>query len=166
MQGVSGDDITRHTLVAYKTYSKAEGKGPKTVSWVTDSVGYFADFLGPARQDIASVTANDLRRFIIALQGKDKFSSHPYNKLQQSKLSPQTILTYCAAIRTFFGFLYHEEFIATNPMEKVKMPSVPDTVVPTFSEREIEKLLAQPNKQSNQGFRDYAILLTLLDTGG
>lgn len=44
------------------------------------------------------------------------------------------------------------------------MPKVPETVVPTFSEREIEKLLAQPNKSSNEGFRDYAILLTFVDT--
>lgn len=50
-------------------------------------------------------------------------------------------------------------------MERVKMPKVPETIVPTFSQKEIERLLAQPNKHSNQGFRDYAILLTLVDTG-
>ena len=45
------------------------------------------------------------------------------------------------------------------------MPKVPETIVPTFSEKETEKLLAQPNKHSNEGFRDFAILLTLIDTG-
>jgi len=75
-------------LVAYKTYSRAEGKSSKTVRWITSSIGYFADFLGPQRQDIASITGNDLRRFIIALQGKRKFSHHPYNKPQQANLSP------------------------------------------------------------------------------
>jgi len=45
------------------------------------------------------------------------------------------------------------------------MPKVPETVVPTFSEKEIEKLLAQPDKSSDEGFRDYAILLTFVDTG-
>ncbi len=36
---------------------------------------------------------------------------------------------------------------------------------PTFSEKEIEKLLAQPDRHSNEGFRDYTIMLTLVDTG-
>jgi hypothetical protein len=51
-------------LVAYKTYAGAEGKSPKTVAWVVSSVGYFAEFLGPRQQDISTITANDLRRFI------------------------------------------------------------------------------------------------------
>lgn len=152
-------------LVAYKTYARAEGKSPKTIRWITSSIGYFAEFLGPERQDIAGITANDFRRFVIALQDKHKFSQHPYNKPQQAKLSPQSIETYCRAIRAFFGYLYREDFIQTNPMEKIKMPKVPETVVPTFSEKETEKLLAQPNKHSNEGFRDFAILLTFIDTG-
>ncbi|MCK4723550.1 MAG: tyrosine-type recombinase/integrase [Dehalococcoidia bacterium] len=151
-------------LVAYKTYARAEGNSNKTIVWITSSVGYFADFLGSDNQDIASITGNDLRRFIIALQGKHKFSNHPYAKPQQAKLSPQSIETYARAIRAFFGFLYREGFAETNPMEKVKMPKVPETIVPTFSQKEIEKLLAQPDRHSNEGFRNYAILLTFYDT--
>jgi len=64
-------------LVAYKTYARAEGKSPKTIRWITSSVGYFADFLGPDQQDISIITANDFRRFIIALQDTTKFSHHP-----------------------------------------------------------------------------------------
>jgi hypothetical protein len=64
-------------LVAYKTYARDEGKSPKTVHWIMSSITYFADFLGPQYQDIGSITGNDLRRFIIALQGQRKFSRHP-----------------------------------------------------------------------------------------
>ena len=151
-------------LIAYRTYARAEGKSPKTIRWVSQSVGYFADFLGSDNQDIASITGNELRRFIIALQDKHKFSNHPYNRPQQAKLSPQSIETYARAIRAFFGFLHREGFIESNPMEKVKMPKVPEILVPTFSQKEIEKLLAQPDKHSNEGFRDYSILLTFYDT--
>ncbi len=45
------------------------------------------------------------------------------------------------------------------------MPRVLEIVVPTFSQKEMKGLLAQPNKHSNEGFRDYAILLTFIDTG-
>ena len=37
-------------------------------------------------------------------------------------------------------------------------------VVPTFSDKEVELLLAQPNKKTDRGFRDYALLLTFVDT--
>jgi site-specific recombinase XerD len=152
-------------LVAYKTYARAEGKSPKTVVWVVSSVGYFAEFLGPEQQDMGTISGNDLRRFIIALQDKPKFANHPYNKTQQAKLSPQSIETYCRAIKAFFGFLKREGFIENDTMAKVKMPKVPETVIPTFSEKEVERLLAQADKSSNEGFRDYCLLLTLIDTG-
>jgi len=59
-----------------------------------------------------------------------KFDNHLYNKPRQAKLSPQSIETYARAIRAFFGYLHHEGFIETNPMGKVKMPKVPEMVVP------------------------------------
>jgi integrase/recombinase XerD len=152
-------------LVVYRTYARAEGKSPKTVDWIVSSVGYFAGFLSPKQQDIGTIAANDLRRFIIALRDKSKFANHPYNKTQQTKLSAQSIETYCRAIRAFFGFLKREGFVEDNVMAKVKMPKVPEKVIPTFTEKEIEKLLAQPDKSSNEGFRDYCILLVLIDTG-
>lgn len=152
-------------LVAYKTYANAEGQSPNTVSWVVSSVRYFVDFLGPEKHEINLITGDDLRRFIIMLRDKPKFANHPYNKQQKVALSPQSIETYYRGIKAFFGFLNREEFTTNNVMAKVKAPKVPDIVIPTFSEKEIVKLLAQPNKGTNQGFRDYCMLLTLIDTG-
>ncbi|AKG53518.1 hypothetical protein DGWBC_0852 [Dehalogenimonas sp. WBC-2] len=43
------------------------------------SVGYFADFLNSKTQDPSAISGHDLRRFIIALRDKPKFSNHPYN---------------------------------------------------------------------------------------
>lgn len=50
-------------------------------------------------------------------------------------------------------------------MAGVKLPKLPDMVIPTLSEKEAEKLLAQPDKSSDEGFRDFALILTFLDTG-
>jgi hypothetical protein len=81
----------QEALVAYQTFARAEGKSPKTVAWVVSSAGYFAEFLGPEQPDIAAITADDLRRFIIALRDRPKFAHHPYNKPQRAKLSVQSI---------------------------------------------------------------------------
>ena len=115
----------QEALVAYQTYARAEGKSPKTVAWVVSSVGYFTEFLGPEQQDIAAITADDLRRFIIALRDMPKFAHHPYNKPQTAKLSVQSIETYCRAIKALFSFLKREGFIKNNVLAKVRMPKIP-----------------------------------------
>ncbi len=45
------------------------------------------------------------------------------------------------------------------------MPKVSKKVVTTFSEIEVLKLLAAPNKRRCRGFRDYCLILTFIDTG-
>ena len=151
-------------LRAYRLCAKAEGKSPKTIDWITSSVGYFRDFLG-SDQVISTVTADDLRFFIVGLQNSHRFRNHPHTKPQPDKLTPQTVETYARAIRAFFGFLHREELIDTNPMVRVRMPKVPRKVVPTFSERDLETLLSQPDKRTDRGYRDYALILTFVDTG-
>lgn len=150
-------------LAAYRICAKAEGKSQRTIEWVNSSVSYFCQFLGD-KEDIATITANDFRRFIIALRDKPKFSGHPLNKTQQEKLSSQTINTYCRAIRAFFGYLHREDLIEANPMQGIRIPKAMQKVAPTLSESELEKLLSQPDRQSNEGFRNYAVMLTLADT--
>jgi len=152
-------------LTAYRICAKAEGRSSRTIEWITSSVQRFSKFLGDP-EDIAAVSANDLRRFINALRDSHKYSNHPCNRPRDEKISESTINTYARAIRAFFGHLEREELIESNPMQKVKMPKVPSKVVPTFSEKDIERLLAQPDKHTDRGFRDYALLLTFVDTGG
>ena len=151
-------------LAAYRICAQAEGKSPKTIRWIMSSVGYFSEYLGD-NQDVNTITTNDLRGFIITLKQRPKFINHPYNKPMQQRISAQSIQTYARAIRAFFSFLYGEGFIDHNPMERVRMPKVPKKVAPTFTEIEAIKLLAQPDKHTGVGFRDYALLLTFLDTG-
>jgi site-specific recombinase XerD len=151
-------------MVAYRVCARAEGKSPRTISWVEDAVRYFVDFLG-TDIPIDQVTATDLRRFITALQQKHVFSSHRFTRVQNRTLSPNTVASYTRAIKTFFSFIEYEEILPVNPVKKVKLPKTPRRVMPAFSEAEIERLLAQPNRRSSQGLRDYIVMLTLLDTG-
>ena len=139
-------------LIAYRVCAKAEGKSPRTIEWVTSSVGYFWEFLGN-NPDIVDVTADNLRRFILACQDRCKFSNHPFARPQTQKLSPHSVETYARAIRAFFSYLHGEGLIESNPMDKVKMPKVPTKVVPTFSEKELERLLAQPDKRTDVGMK-------------
>ena len=150
-------------FVAYKICAQAEGKSQRSIDWIIDIVGYFNEFLG--NLNIEAITADDLRRFIIALQQRQAFANHRFTKPQNRPLSSETVASYTRAIKTFFSFLEREELIANNPMKKVKLPKTIKKNMPVFNEGDLEKLLAQPNKRSNEGYRNYVVMLTLLDTG-
>jgi site-specific recombinase XerD len=150
-------------LAAYRICAQAEGKSQRTIDWIADAVGYFNEFLG--NPDLETITVDNLRGFIIALQRKRAFSNHRLTKPQNRTLSPESVASYARAIKTFFSFLEREELINNNPVRKVKLPKTPKKNMPVFSEKELQRLLAQPDKKSNEGYRDYVVMLTLLDTG-
>lgn len=151
-------------LTAYRICAKAEARSPRTIGWITSAVRYFGEFLG-GDPDVASITGDDLRRFIIALQETHRYRHHPFSSPRQDKLSPQSIETYARAVRAFFGFLCREGLIDRNPMQKVRMPKVPSKVVPTLSEKDLVKLFSRPDRNTDAGFRDYALMLVFVDTG-
>jgi len=150
-------------LAAYWTCAKVEAKSPKTIRAVTQAVQYFGQFVGDTTVD--KLTADDLKRFILSLQQKTKYSNHRFTPAQDKRLSPDSIASYVRSIKSFFSLLAREEIIPSNPMEKVKLPKTPKRVMQTYTEKELEKLFAQPDKKIEIGFRDYCIMLTLLDTG-
>jgi site-specific recombinase XerD len=68
-------------------------------------------------------------------------------------------------MKQLYSFLYNEEFISSNPAERmVKQKGKIEKINP-FTDEEIQELLSQPVKQKFVGFRDYTIMLVLLDTG-
>ncbi|MFC1963410.1 tyrosine-type recombinase/integrase [Chloroflexota bacterium] len=130
---------------------------------MSDAVRYFTDFLG-GDPDIRDIDAGDLRRFIIALQEKKAFSNHPMTRTRDKPVSPATVANYTRAIKSFFSFLAREELLEENSMRKVKIPKAPLKVMPMFTEPELERLLAKPDKKSHEGYRNYTLMLTLIDT--
>ncbi len=54
-------------LTKYSLTAKAEGLSPSTISHVGRTVGFFDDFMD-GTSDVRQVKADDLRRFIVAVQ--------------------------------------------------------------------------------------------------
>jgi hypothetical protein len=81
------------------------------------SVAYFSNCLG-YEPVVNTITADDLRDFIIALRKRPKFLNHPNNKTEEQRISDISIQAYARAIRTFFislcreGIISHEEAVS------------------------------------------------------
>jgi site-specific recombinase XerD len=69
------------------------------------------------------------------------------------------------AIRCFYSFLAREEIIETNPMARVEIPKVPMRYPEVLSESQMKALLKACPRRTITGIRNYAIVLTFIDTG-
>jgi integrase/recombinase XerD len=69
------------------------------------------------------------------------------------------------SLRAFWNWCVQEEFIAWSPFTKLRIPRAPQKVIATFTQGQLRDLLAAIDISKPVGFRDWAVVLTLLDTG-
>lgn len=167
METITSANDLANVLQGYRLCAQAEGKSRKTILVVVESASYLERFLHSEglTTDVTAITPNEIRAFVLYLQRKRRFSGHPLAKAQDDGLSPTTINSYLRAIRAFWSWLLREEIIIENPFSRVKIPRAPRKVVNTFSESQLQSILNTIDTSRTSGFRDYVIMLTLLDTG-
>jgi integrase/recombinase XerD len=90
---------------------------------------------------------------------------HPFTGPQKKGLTGHTVNCYLRALRAFWSWLEAEEFIDINPFNKIIIPKPPKKIMTPFSEEQIRTLLSVIDTKPATGFRDWTIILTLLDAG-
>ena len=154
-------------IQGYRLYARTEGKSPKTIEITTTAVTTLRDFLEAKEfsTDAYEIGTLELREFILHLKQVKAFEHHRFVKPQEKGLSGHAINCYLRAVRAFWSWLVREEVILSNPFAKVRIPKAPTKVIPTFSENQIQNLLGVIHTSTPAGFRDWTMILTLLDTG-
>jgi integrase/recombinase XerD len=154
-------------LEGYKLSAKSESKSCNTIAIVEASVHYLDEFLrsNNLSNDVTEIRVEELRRFIIYLREQPRFAHHRFTKPQQGYLSGHTINGYMRALQSFWSWLEKEGFIQENLFRRLKIPKAPKKVIPIFTEEQLHQLFATIDITSAIGYRDYTIILILLDTG-
>ncbi len=80
-------------------------------------------------------------------------------------LTISTVNSYIRVWKAFFNWCFQEELISSNPVSRLKSLKMLKKIIPAFAESHIEKMLEVCDTSKATGFRDYVILLLLLDTG-
>lgn len=126
---------------------QARNLSPSTLLWYRRYTAHLASWLTERQlTDPAQVTSRHLREYLVDLQSQD--------------ISAGTVHHHARCARAFFNWLVEEEILAVSPMLRVKMPRVPQQVLPAFSEADVKALMAACDTDRNR-----AIVLCLLDTG-
>jgi site-specific recombinase XerD len=153
-------------IQGYRLCARTEGKSDNTIAIVANSVAYLERFLKSEglSTNVDAIRLEELRAFILHLQQKRCFSGHSFNRPQERGLSGHTINCYLRSIRAFWTWLVSEGIVGANPFARMRVLKAPRKVIPTFSDLQLQKLLAVIDTSKAEGYRDQAIILTLLDT--
>lgn len=124
----------------------------KTLEHYRYTVGGFVAYLQAQNvKDPAGITSGHVRAYLVTLQrrGLKDTSQHAHAR----------------GIRAWLNWLVREGDIATSPMARVAMPKLEKRIPEPFSPAQIQALLAKCDRKTATGARNYALVLTLLDTG-
>lgn len=125
---------------------------PKTLEHYRYTVGGFVARLQEQGIDTPeSITPALIRAYLVSLQDRG--------------LADTTQHAHARGLRTWLNWLVSEGALELSPMARVKMPRLEKRILAPFSQEDIARLLAACNLKTPKGLRDYALLLTLLDSG-
>jgi len=156
------EKLTRH----FEAYNRSEGKSPKTIECYSSVLRYFAEYLtqNDLPDTLADLHIDVVRDFILYLQTKKRWNSHPYSK-SDGYLSPGTVQNYVRTLRPFFSWLHREGYTEENILERLRPPRAPQKMVEVLTYEEVSRILNCIDNNTTSGSRDKAVVITFLDTG-
>ncbi len=137
-----------------------------TISWYRTRLVALAAFM--AEQGITeldSVTTHHLRAFVVQLQHTRANTTNDYKPTSDEVLKPLTVHGYVRAFKAFFTWCYQEEYLAKDPSARIERPKVPKYLIPSFKPEHLAAMFDSCDLRTPLGFRDYTLLLVLLDSG-
>ncbi len=139
-------------LDAFLLAQEAARHTPKTLEHYRYTLGAFTAWLTDHHvDDVAAITPSHIRAYLV--------------ELQRRGLKDTTQHTHARGIRAWCNWLVAEGDLERSPMARVKMPKLEQRVPPPFTPDDVQRLLAACDRHTALGARDYALMLTLLDTG-
>jgi len=114
------------------------------------------------------LTADHIRQYVGHMLSEQRlYAGHPtlQNHNIAEGLSPATLNIRTRTLKCFLRFLHDEGHLQTDLASRVKLQKVKEDTIGAFEKEQVLQLLAAPNQRTYLGFRDYALLTLLFDTG-
>ncbi len=88
-----------------------------------------------------------------------------FSSLNKTGLSSNSAARYYSSIKGFFRYLFAQNYIKENPMEKVSSPKLKKGLPLVLSINEVDSILSRPDTSDVLGLRDKALLELLYACG-
>lgn len=130
---------------------RAKNLSDRTIEWYEDRTLQLSDlWAGQGAQLTCELTLDHVEDALVALRERG--------------LAPQTVCGFAQVAKTLCRFGHRKGLIADDIARDLEMPRAPQMIIETFTDEQLETLLAAPDQRRWTGIRDRALLLTLLDT--
>lgn len=156
------------TMQGYMMDGEIERQSPRNLDLKRQRLGYFVKWCdGQGVTTLDAVTPNIVRAFVVHLQGLKADELNPQKPTKDKPLSPMTIKGYVTIVRAFFAWCMAEGLLEGQPDPTKRLPRIriPHYVITTFAPEQVAAMIDACDLDSPLGFRDYTMLLVLLDTG-
>lgn len=140
-------------LKEYLTVLKLERNlAVNTLTSYKNDITSFLNFLtGKSISDLAEVNSKVLTEF--------------FKLLKDAGLTSSSAARYHSSIKGFFSYLHQNNYVLSNPVDKLNPPKLSKKLPVVLNVNEIEKILEIPDTSDKFGLRDKAILETLYACG-
>lgn len=140
-------------LKEYLTILKLERNlAANTLNSYKNDITSFINFLiGKSIDDLAEVNSKILTEF--------------FKLLKEAGLTPTSAARYHSSIKGFFSYLHQNNYILSNPVDKLNPPKLSRKLPVVLNVNEIDKILNVPDTSDKFGLRDKSILETLYACG-
>lgn len=145
------DFLQKHT--EFITAKKLEGVADRTVKDYTANLRYFKEWL----EINGTVIANCACEKSIFME----YTGHMFQK----GLKPCTINIRLRTLKCYLNWLRAEEYIKEDIASKIKLVKVPKDTIQPLTPQEVKKILSSINRNEFSQYRDYALMLLMLETG-
>lgn len=137
----------------------------RTMEWYEQKLTCFCAYMAEEKvYDLRAVTLWHVRAFIVAVQ-RGQAGTATLHPRKEERVSDLTVKGYVQVLKGFFNWCASEDLVKENPVARLENPKVAKYIIPTFDEAQIDALLASCNLKTPLGYRDYTMMLLLLDTG-
>ena len=85
--------------------------------------------------------------------------------MEKEQFATSTISRNVATLKAYFGFLYRDGYITSDPAISLKAPKIEKKMPEIITMNEVDLLLSQPSPKTYKGVRDRAMLELLYATG-
>jgi len=136
-------------FIHYLTVEK--GLSQNTLESYQRDISYFISFIKKQRRDVREADRKLVVDYLKHLRDKGQANS--------------TVSRNMASLRSFYQFMVEENVLEDNPTYQLETPKLEKKLPRVLSSEEVERLLAQPQKDGNMGLRDKAMLELLYASG-
>lgn len=125
---------------------------PTTIDFYKFHLQAFEHFMNHFKLELTTLVPTDLSQRMI-------------HYMLDQKLTANTINGRIRTCQGFFKLLYQDDILDTNLAYGLKVFKAQNQMIFTFTEEQVQAVLEQPDQTTFTGFRDYAMMLVLLETG-